>query len=254
MKTKLITWNVNGFRAVLKKGFQEYFESAAPDMMCLQETKLQPQQVEFDSPGYFQYWNSALKKGYSGTGLLARRKPEAVTMPFDGEGSSCPEGRVLTADFGNFYLVTVYTPNSQEGLARLDFRMEWEDGFADYLAGLDREKPVIVCGDLNVAHREIDLKNPGPNRGNAGFTPQERDKFTRLLERGFTDTFRHLYPEKEGAYTWWSYRFNARANNAGWRIDYFLVSDRIRDRIEDVVIRSDVSGSDHCPVELLADL
>ena len=247
---KIVTWNVNGLRACLNKGFLDFFHSVDADMVCLQETKLQPHQIELDLPGYQLFWNSAEKKGYSGTALFTRVPPLAVTYGIGLEEHD-HEGRLITAEFGDFYLVCCYTPNAQEGLARIDYRMRWEDDFRAYLTELDRAKPVILCGDLNVAHQEIDLKNPGPNRGNAGFSDQERGQMTNLLASGFADSFRALYPEKTGAYTWWSYRFNARRNNAGWRIDYFIVSNRLLPRVADQVILSQVEGSDHCPVELI---
>ena len=247
---KIVTWNVNGLRACLNKGFLDFFHSVDADMVCLQETKLQPHQIELDLPGYQIFWNSAEKKGYSGTALFTRVPPLAVTCGMGLEEHD-HEGRLITAEFEDFYLVCCYTPNAQEGLARIDYRMRWEDDFRAYLTELDRAKPVILCGDLNVAHEEIDLKNPGPNRGNAGFSDQERGQMTNLLASGFADSFRALYPEKTGAYTWWSYRFNARRNNAGWRIDYFIVSNRLLPRVADQVILSQVEGSDHCPVELI---
>ena len=247
---RLVTWNVNGLRSCLGKGFLDFAARADADVICLQETKLQPHQIELELPGYALYWNSAEKKGYSGTAVFTRVEPLEVTCGL-GIDRHDHEGRVITAEFSDFYLVCCYTPNAQEGLARIDYRMEWEDDFRDYLMELDRVKPVILCGDLNVAHEEIDLKNPKTNRGNAGFSDQERGKMTTLLSSGFTDTFRALYPDKTGAYTWWSYRFNARKNNAGWRIDYFIVSDRLMPRVEDQIIHSEVTGSDHCPVELV---
>ena len=247
---RLVTWNVNGLRACLGKGFLDFFRAADADVLCLQETKLQPDQIQLELPGYALYWNSAEKKGYSGTAVFTRVPPLSVACGIGVEEHD-HEGRVITAEFADFYLVCCYTPNAQEGLARIDYRMEWEDDFRDYLMELDRVKPVILCGDLNVAHEEIDLKNPRTNRGNAGFSDQERGKMTALLSSGFTDTFRALYPDKTGAYTWWSYRFNARKNNAGWRIDYFIVSDRLMPRVEDQIILSQVTGSDHCPVELV---
>ena len=247
---KIVTWNVNGLRACLNKGFLDFFHSVDADMVCLQETKLQPHQIELDLPGYQLFWNSAEKKGYSGTALFTRVPPLAVTYGMGVEEHD-HEGRLITAEFADFYLVCCYTPNAQNELARIDYRMRWEDDFRAYLTELDRAKPVILCGDLNVAHEEIDLKNPGPNRGNAGFSDQERGQMTNLLASGFADTFRALYPEKTGAYTWWSYRFNARKNNAGWRIDYFIVSNRLLPRVADQVIHSGVEGSDHCPVELI---
>jgi len=250
---KLVSWNVNGIRACLAKGFMEFFKSTDADIFCIQETKVQQGQVQLDLGNYYQYWNYAVKKGYSGTALFTRRKPVSVT---DGIGINehDNEGRVLTAEYDKFYLVTVYTPNAQRGLTRLDYRMKWEDDFREYLLGLDSIKPVIICGDLNVAHKEIDLKNPESNRKNAGFTDEEREKMTILLQSGFTDSFRYLYPDKTDAYTWWSYMFNAREKNVGWRIDYFLVSDRIRDKIRDAGMFSEVYGSDHCPVFLEIDI
>ena len=247
---KIVTWNVNGLRACLNKGFLDFFHSVDADMVCLQETKLQPHQIELDLPGYQIFWNSAEKKGYSGTALFTRVPPLAVTYGMGVEEHD-HEGRLITAEFADFYLVCCYTPNAQNELARIDYRMRWEDDFRAYLTELDRAKPVILCGDLNVAHQEIDLKNPGPNRGSAGFSDQERGQMTRLLESGFTDSFRALYPDRTGAYTWWSYRFNARKNNAGWRIDYFIVSDRLAPRVSEQIIHSEVAGSDHCPVELI---
>lgn len=250
---KLISWNVNGLRACVGKGFLEFFHIIDADMVCLQETKLQPHQITLDTPGYQQFWNSAEKKGYSGTAIFSRTEPLSVTYGL-GIPEHDTEGRVITCEYPAFYLVTVYTPNAQDGLRRLDYRMQWEDAFLEYLLALDSKKPVIVCGDLNVAHQEIDLKNPGSNRGNAGFSDEEREKFSRLLESGFTDTFRLLYPDLTGAYSWWSYRFHARENNAGWRIDYFLVSDRLRENVRAARILSEVFGSDHCPVELEIEL
>ena len=246
---RLISWNVNGLRACIKKGFNDYFQEADADIFCLQETKMQPGQAEIETPGYLQYWNSAEKKGYSGTAVFSKREPLSVTYDI-GDPAHVGEGRAITLEFPEFYLVTVYTPNSQDGLARLPYRMEWEDAFRAYLQGLDARKPVVVCGDMNVAHEEIDLKNPKTNRGNAGFSDEERAKMTQLLSSGFTDSFRYLYPDLAGAYSWWSYRFRAREKNAGWRIDYFLVSDRLRDQIEKAEIFSSISGSDHCPVGL----
>ena len=249
---KFISWNVNGLRACVQKGFYDYFQSAEADVFCLQETKMQPGQAQIETPGYLQFWNSAEKKGYSGTAVFTRREPLAVTYDI-GDSAHVGEGRAITLEFPELYLVTVYTPNSQEGLARLPYRMEWEDAFRAYLKGLDEKKPVVVCGDMNVAHEEIDLKNPKTNRGNAGFSDEERAKMTELLGSGFTDTFRYLYPDLTGAYSWWSYRFKAREKNAGWRIDYFLVSDRLRDQIRAAEIHSDVLGSDHCPVSLVLE-
>lgn len=243
---KLISWNVNGLRACVGKGFFEFLEREQPDMMCLQETKLQPEQAP-EVEGYYDYWNSADKKGYSGTAIFSKTEPLAVTYDI-GIDVHDHEGRVITAEYPEFYLVTVYVPNSQDGLKRLGYRMTWEDDFRAYLQALDQKKPVIVCGDMNVAHKEIDLKNPKTNRKNAGFTDEERAKMTELLDAGFVDTFRHFYPEVEGVYSWWSYRFKAREKNAGWRIDYFLVSERFIDRVKDARILTDVFGSDHCPV------
>ena len=246
---KLASWNVNGLRSCLTKGFLEYANEEQPDILCLQETKLQPEQAVFDLEGYHRYFHSADKKGYSGTAVLTRTEPLSVCYDFGGDEYR-HEGRVITAEYPDFYLVWCYTPNAQDGLKRLDHRMAWDDAFRAYLVSLDRQKPVIVCGDLNVAHQEIDLKNPGPNRGNAGFSDEERGKFTELLQAGFTDTFRYRNPDLTGAYSWWSYRFHAREKNAGWRIDYFIVSERLAPRIADARIRSDVYGSDHCPVVL----
>ena len=247
---RAISWNVNGLRACIKKGFYDFLASAGADVICLQETKMQPGQAEIDTPGYLQYWNSAEKKGYSGTAVFTRREPLSVAYDI-GDPAHVGEGRSITLEFDDLYLVTVYTPNAQEGLARLPYRMEWEDAFRTYLLSLDAKKPVVVCGDLNVAHEEIDLKNPKTNRGNAGFSDEDRAKKTQLLSSVITDTFRYLYPDATGAYSWWSYRFRAREKNAGWRIDYFLVSDRLRPRIQEASILSDVQGSDHCPVSLL---
>ena len=247
---KLISWNVNGLRACMGKGFADFFRKADADIFCIQESKLQAGQIALELPGYHQYWNYAEKKGYSGTAVFSRREPLGVSYGI-GQEEHDREGRVITLEFADFYLVTVYTPNSQDGLARLDYRMEWEDAFLSYLKGLEVKKPVVFCGDLNVAHQEIDLKNPKTNRKNAGFTDEERAKFSRLLENGFIDTFRYFYPDLEGAYSWWSYRFHAREKNAGWRIDYFLVSPALKDRLEDALIYKDVYGSDHCPVGLI---
>ena len=247
---KLISWNVNGLRACMGKGFADFFREADADLFCIQESKLQAGQIALELPGYHQYWNYAEKKGYSGTAVFSRREPLGVSYGI-GQEEHDREGRVITLEFADFYLVTVYTPNSQDGLARLDYRMEWEDAFLSYLKGLEVKKPVVFCGDLNVAHQEIDLKNPKTNRKNAGFTDEERAKFSRLLENGFIDTFRYFYPDLEGAYSWWSYRFHAREKNAGWRIDYFLVSSALQDRLEDALIHKDVYGSDHCPVGLI---
>ena len=246
---KLISWNVNGLRACMQKGFLDFFAQADADVFCLQETKLQEGQIELELPGYFQYWNYAEKKGYSGTALFARKEPLSVTYGIGVEEHD-HEGRVITAEFEEYYLVTVYTPNAQRELTRLKYRMQWEEDFLKYLKGLEEKKPVVFCGDLNVAHQEIDLKNPKSNRGNAGFTDEERQCFGKVLENGFVDTFRHFYPDLTGAYSWWSYMFQARAKNAGWRIDYFCVSQSLRDRLVDAKIHSEVMGSDHCPVEL----
>ncbi len=247
---KLISWNVNGIRACLEKGFMESFRALDADVFCLQETKCQAGQVTLELPGYHQYWNAAEKKGYSGTALFTRREPLGVRFGI-GVDEFDHEGRVIAADLGDFWMVTVYTPNAQEGLKRLDWRMAWEDAFLAYLKALEREKPVIFCGDLNVAHREIDLKNPASNHMNPGFTDREREKFGRLLEQGFVDTFRYFYPDRANIYSWWSYRFHARDNNAGWRIDYFMASDALRPRLQSAAIHNEVFGSDHCPVELV---
>ena len=246
---KLISWNVNGLRACLGKGFLDFFREIDADVVCLQETKLQPHQIELELPGYTQFWNSAEKKGYSGTALFTRVEPLNVRCGI-GVPEHDGEGRVITAEYGDFFLVCCYTPNAQRGLTRLDYRMRWEEAFRAYLLELDRAKPVILCGDLNVAHQEIDLKNPKSNRGNAGFSDEERAQMTALLSSGFTDTFRYLYPDRAGAYSWWSYMYHARDNNAGWRIDYFIVSDRLRGDVRDSKILPEVMGSDHCPVEL----
>ena len=250
---KLVSWNVNGLRSCLTKGFLEYVKQEDPDIVCLQETKLQPEQAVFELEGYHRYFHSADKKGYSGTAVLTKEEPLSVVYGF-GDDVHRHEGRVITAEYPEFFLVCCYTPNSQDGLKRLDYRMQWEDDLRAYLLELDGKKPVIYCGDLNVAHQEIDIKNPGPNRRNPGFTDEEREKMTKLLSSGFVDTFRYLYPDKTGAYSWWSYRFNARKNNAGWRIDYFIVSDRLRDKIKRAEILTTVEGSDHCPVVLEIDL
>ena len=246
---KFISWNVNGLRAVMKKGFQEIFDSLDADFFCLQETKLQAGQIALELPGYRQYWNYAQKKGYSGTAVFTRREPMDVFLGL-GIDRHDTEGRVITLEYPDFYLVCVYTPNAQDGLKRIDYRMAWEDAFRGYLKGLDGKKPVVVCGDMNVAHEEIDLKNPGPNRGNAGFSDEERGKFTELLNAGFTDTFRAMYPDVTDAYSWWSYRAAARQRNVGWRIDYFLVSDRLYEKVEKAYICPEIMGSDHCPVGL----
>jgi len=246
---KLVSWNVNGLRACLGKGFLDFVKESDADVVCLQETKLQPEQVDFELPGYQMYWNSADKKGYSGTAILTRIPPLSVTYDH-GDDIHRHEGRVITAEYPEFYLVCCYTPNSQDELKRLPYRMQWEDDFRAYLKELDAVKPVILCGDLNVAHKEIDLKNPKTNRKNAGFSDEERAKMTELLASGFTDTFRHFYPDAEGIYSWWSYRFQARQKNAGWRIDYFLASDRLQPNLTAAAIHTDVFGSDHCPVSL----
>ncbi|WP_178198027.1 exodeoxyribonuclease III [Ligilactobacillus sp. Marseille-Q7487] len=249
---KFISWNVNGLRAILKKDFLTIFNQLDADFFCLQETKLQANQVELDLPGYYQYWNYAQKKGYSGTAVFTKKVPLAVTYGM-GIDKHDQEGRLITLEYSTFYLVTCYTPNSQTELKRLNYRLEWENDFLDYLKKLDAKKPVILCGDLNVAHQEIDLKNPKTNHKNAGFSDEERQRFTTLLANGFSDTFRHLYPTKTGKYSWWSYRFNARKNNAGWRIDYFVVSKSLLPQVQDSLILSDILGSDHCPVALLTD-
>ena len=246
---KMISWNVNGLRACLGKGFLEYLKESDADIFCIQESKLQEGQVELELPGYHQYWNYAEKKGYSGTAMFTKEEPVSVTYGLGIEEHD-HEGRVITAEFPEYYVVTCYTPNSQDGLKRLDYRMQWEDAFRAYLKALETKKPVIFCGDLNVAHQEFDLKNPKTNRKNAGFSDEERAKFTELLEAGFVDTFRYFYPDQEGIYSWWSYRFSARAKNAGWRIDYFCVSESLKDRLVDAKIHTEVLGSDHCPVEL----
>ena len=250
---KLISWNVNGLRACVGKGFLDYFNEQQADIFCLQETKLQEGQIDLELEGYYKYWNYAEKKGYSGTAIFTKTEPLSVKYGLGIEEHD-KEGRVITLEFENFYMVTVYTPNSQEKLARLDYRMKWEDEFKKFLLKLDKKKPVIVCGDLNVAHKEIDLKNPKTNRKNAGFSDEEREKMTSLLASGFVDSFRYFYPDKSGIYSWWSYRFNSRANNAGWRIDYFLVSERIKDKMKDAEIHTEILGSDHCPVVLKIEL
>ena len=246
---KMISWNVNGLRAVVGKGFVDIFNSLDADIVCLQETKLQEGQIDLSFDGYEQYWNYAVKKGYSGTAVFTRVQPLSVSYGLGIEEHD-QEGRVITLEFDKFYLVNVYTPNSKDGLARIDYRMQWEDDFRVYLKKLEENKPVVVCGDLNVAHTEIDLKNPKTNRNNAGFSDQERGKMTELLDAGFIDTFRYFYPDVTGAYYWWSYRFNARKNNAGWRIDYFLVSESLKDELKGASILNDIYGSDHCPVML----
>ena len=250
---KFISWNVNGIRACVQKGFLDSFKDLDADILCLQETKLQAGQIELDLPGYHQYWNYAEKKGYSGTAVFTKEKPISVFLGMD-KAEHDTEGRLITLEYENFYFVCCYTPNAQDGLKRIDYRMKWEDDLREYLSSLSANKPVVYTGDLNVAHNEIDLKNPKSNRGNAGFSDEEREKFSQLLAAGFTDSFRYLYPDVEGAYSWWSYRFQARAKNAGWRIDYFVVSDYIKDKIIDSKIHPEIFGSDHCPVELVIDL
>lgn len=248
--TKMISWNVNGLRAIYKKGFVDIFNEINADIFCIQETKLQEGQIDLSFPGYEMYWNYAEKKGYSGTAIFTKIKPILVTKGIGIEEHD-KEGRVITLEFEDYYLVTVYTPNSQTELKRLDYRMKWEKDFKAYIKELEKKKPVVICGDLNVAHKEIDLKNPKTNRKNAGFTDEEREKFTELLNDGFIDTFRYFYPNEEGKYSWWSYRFSAREKNAGWRIDYFLVSEALKDKLKSANILSDIMGSDHCPVELI---
>ena len=246
---RFISWNVNGLRAIMQKGFMDNFNALDADIFCLQETKLQEGQIDFAPEGYYGYWNYAEKKGYSGTAIFSKTEPISVSYGLGIEEHD-HEGRVITLEFADFYFVTVYTPNAQDGLKRLDYRMKWEDDFLSYIKSLDSKKPVVYCGDLNVAHNEIDLKNPKTNRKNPGFTDDERGKMTAVLESGFTDTFRYLYPDLEQVYSWWSYRFQARAKNAGWRIDYFICSERLNDKINDAKIHCDIFGSDHCPVEL----
>ena len=246
---KLVSWNVNGIRACVQKGFEDTFKTLDADIFCIQESKMQAGQLDLSLDGYYQYWNYAEKKGYSGTAIFTKQEPVQVFYGMNMEEHD-KEGRVITLEFDTFYMVTVYTPNSQNELARLDYRMEWEDAFRNYLLVLNQKKPVIVCGDMNVAHREIDLKNPKTNRKNAGFTDEERGKFTELLKSGFVDTYRYLYPDTEGVYSWWSYRFKKKKKNAGWRIDYFLVSDTVKDKIQEAKIHMEIMGSDHCPVEL----
>lgn len=246
---KLISWNVNGLRAAINKGFNDFFDSISADVFCIQETKLQPEQIKFEKEGYKQYWNSAVKKGYSGTAVFTKIEPINVSYGIGIEEHD-QEGRVITLEFEKFYLVNCYTPNSKRELERLDYRQVWEDNFREYLVKLNNTKPVILCGDLNVAHKEIDLKNPSSNHHNAGFTDEEREKMTQLLNAGFVDSFRYKYPDKTGEYSWWSYMFHARENNAGWRIDYFIVSNKIKEKIIDAKIHQEVLGSDHCPVEL----
>ena len=250
---KLISWNVNGLRACVQKGFLDIFKELNADMFCIQESKLQEGQISLELEGYHQYWNYAIKKGYSGTAIFTRREPMSVAYGIGIEEHD-QEGRVITLEFAEFYLVTVYTPNSQSELARLDYRMRWEDAFLSYLKGLEEKKPIVFCGDLNVAHKEIDLKNPKTNRKNTGFTDEERGKFSTLLGQGFIDTYRYFYPDQEGIYSWWSYRFQARKKNAGWRIDYFCVSESLKEKLVDAKIHTEIMGSDHCPVELDIDL
>ena len=249
---KFVSWNVNGLRACLKKGFAESMLGLDADFICLQETKMERGQAEVKLPGYHEFWNSAEKKGYSGTAVFTRQEPLSVSYGMDLDRHD-HEGRLITLEYPDLWLVNCYTPNAQEGLARIGYRMEWEDDLRGYLQSLDRTKPVVYCGDLNVAHEEIDLKNPKTNRGNAGFSDQERGKLTELLSAGFTDTFRSLYPDQTGAYSWWSYRFHAREKNAGWRIDYFIVSDRLAPRVREAAIHPDIAGSDHCPVSLVLE-
>ena len=250
---KLISWNVNGLRAVWNKGFADFFNKINADIFCIQETKMQEGQMEIDFENYYKYFNSAIRKGYSGTAIFTKIKPNNVTYGIGIEEHD-QEGRVITLEFDKFYMVNVYTPNSQRELTRLEYRQHWEDDFRNYILELDKTKPVILCGDLNVAHKEIDLKNPKTNRRNAGFTDEEREKMTNLIEAGFTDSFRYLYPDKENCYTWWSYMMKAREKNVGWRIDYFLVSNKIKEKIQEAKIHSEIMGSDHCPVELEIDL
>ena len=250
---KLISWIVNGLRACVQKGFLDIFKELDADMFCIQESKLQEGQISLELEGYHQYWNYAIKKGYSGTAIFTRREPMSVAYGIGIEEHD-QEGRVITLEFAEFYLVTVYTPNSQSELARLDYRMQWEDAFLSYLKGLEEKKPIVFCGDLNVAHKEIDLKNPKTNQKNAGFTDEERGKFSTLLGQGFIDTYRYFYPDQEGIYSWWSYRFQARKKNAGWRIDYFCVSESLKEKLVDAKIHTEIMGSDHCPVELDIDL
>ena len=249
---KFISWNVNGLRACVQKGFLDFFNEVNADFFCIQESKLQEGQIDLDLPGYYQYWNYAEKKGYSGTAIFTKHEPLSVSYGIGIEEHD-KEGRVITLEYNDFYMITCYTPNSQNELARLPYRMTWEDAFLAYLKDLDAKKPIILCGDLNVAHKEIDLKNPKTNRHNAGFTDEERGKMTTLLDAGFTDTFRHFYPDTENIYSWWSYRFKAREKNSGWRIDYFITSTSMNDRLTDAKIHTDILGSDHCPVELVTN-
>ena len=249
----IISWNVNGLRACINKGFLGFFKERMADIFCIQETKMQQGQAEINLPNYKQYWNSANKKGYSGTAIFTKIEPISVSYDINADEHS-QEGRVITLEFKDFYIVNCYTPNSKRGLTRLDYRMKWEDDFRKYLLMLDKKKPVVLCGDLNVAHNEIDLKNPASNHKNAGFSDEERSKMTQLLSSGFIDTFRYLYPSRKSAYTWWSYMFNARANNAGWRIDYFIVSDKLKEKVKDSIIHGKIMGSDHCPIELILEV
>ena len=250
---RFVSWNVNGIRACVKKGFEESFSNLDADIFCIQESKMQKDQLKLDTPGYHQYWNYAIRKGYSGTAIFTKQEPVSVKNGLGIEEHD-QEGRLITLDMGDYYFITVYVPNSQNELKRLDYRMKWEDDFREYVSGLSKEKPVIICGDMNVAHKEIDLKNPASNHHNPGFSDEERGKFQELLDVGFVDTFRYKYPDQRDIYSWWSYRFNSRENNAGWRIDYFLVSDYVQDKIVDAKIHNEVYGSDHCPVELEIDL
>lgn len=250
---KFISWNVNGIRACVKKGFEESFSDLDADIFCIQESKMQKNQLKLETPGYHQYWNYAIRKGYSGTAIFTRKEPVSVTNGLGIEEHD-QEGRLITLDMGDYYFLTVYVPNSQNELKRLEYRMKWEDDFREYVSKLSKEKPVIICGDMNVAHKEIDLKNPASNHHNPGFSDEERGKFQELLDAGFVDTFRYKYPDRRDIYSWWSYRFNSRENNAGWRIDYFLVSDYVQDKIVDAKIHNEIYGSDHCPVELEMDI
>ena len=250
---RFVSWNVNGIRACVKKGFEESFSNLDADIFCIQESKMQKDQLKLETPGYHQYWNYAIRKGYSGTAIFTKQEPVSVKNGLGIEEHD-QEGRLITLDMGDYYFITVYVPNSQNELKRLDYRMKWEDDFREYVSGLSKEKPVIICGDMNVAHKEIDLKNPASNHHNPGFSDEERGKFQELLDAGFVDTFRYKYPDRRDIYSWWSYRFNSRENNAGWRIDYFLVSDYVQDKIVDAKIHNEIYGSDHCPVELEMDI
>ena len=250
---RFVSWNVNGIRACVKKGFEESFSNLDADIFCIQESKMQKDQLKLETPGYHQYWNYAIRKGYSGTAIFTKQEPVSVKNGLGIEEHD-QEGRLITLDMGDYYFITVYVPNSQNELKRLDYRMKWEDDFREYVSGLSKEKPVIICGDMNVAHKEIDLKNPASNHHNPGFSDEERGKFQELLDAGFVDTFRYKYPDQKDIYSWWSYRFNSRENNAGWRIDYFLVSDYVQDKIVDAKIHNEIYGSDHCPVELEMDI